>query len=93
MQEINSDIELAEITKRILEVLTENRKYLNEDGGDIEFIRLYYDTYKKSRVLKADIRFLGECKKCPLSSMTLRAGIEKAIKEKVPEIFRIEEII
>lgn len=92
MQEINTDIDFYEIIKRIKEVLSENRHFLNEDGGDIEFVRLYYDTYKKSRVLKAEIRFLGECKKCPLSSMTLRAGIEKAIKEKVPEIFRIEEV-
>jgi|DewCreStandDraft_4_1066084.scaffolds.fasta_scaffold02038_19 Fe-S cluster biogenesis protein NfuA len=91
MQEIEEEIDFKDIESRIQKVLAQNRQFLQEDGGDIEFVKLFYSLYKGQKVLKAEVRFLGECAKCPLSTMTLRAGIEKAIQEEVPEIFRIEE--
>lgn len=71
---------------KIEQVLKEIRPYLQIDQGDIEFVR--YE--KETRV--AEFRFLGNCKICPLSPMTLRGGIERFILYNVPEVRRIEAI-
>ena len=39
-----------------------------------------------------EVRLLGSCKDCPLSPMTLRAGIERVLLKKIPEIKRIESV-
>ncbi len=74
------------ITDRIEKVLEEIRPYLREDEGDIEFVRFEENTNV------AEVRFLGKCKTCPMSRMTLRAGIEKFILRSVPEVRRVEEV-
>lgn len=78
------DPELVEI--KILEVLYYIRPYLLEDNGDVEFVRFEEDTHV------AEIRFLGSCCTCPLSIMTLRAGIERFILKYVPEVRRVEAV-
>tara|TARA_B100000614_G_scaffold194550_1_gene175779 strand:+ start:273 stop:512 length:240 start_codon:yes stop_codon:yes gene_type:complete len=70
---------------RVEAVLDKVRPYLKEDGGDVEFYRFEEDT----GVL--ELRFLGSCSTCPLSIMTLRAGIERYILKDIPEVQRIEE--
>ncbi len=60
------------------------RPYLQKDDGDIEFVNWEEDT---STLV---ISFLGNCKDCPLSIMTLRAGIEKIIIREIPIVRRIE---
>lgn len=62
------------------------RPYLQEDEGDIEFVRFENET----SVL--EVRFLGNCKTCPLSVMTLRAGIERYLLARIPEIRRVESV-
>jgi Fe-S cluster biogenesis protein NfuA len=74
------------IKQRIEKVLDKIRPYLQEDRGDVEFVRYEEDT----RV--AEVRLLGNCTDCPMVMMTLRAGIERFILEAVPEVRRIEKV-
>lgn len=78
--------ESKDIIRRIEEVLTKIRPYLQEDKGDVELIRFEEDT----RVL--ELRLTGNCAECPMAIMTLRAGIERFILEAVPEVRRVEKV-
>ena len=83
--ETNS-INNEEIIERIKAALEECRDYLGEDGGDVEFARWEPET----RVV--ELRLLGNCRSCPMSIMTLRAGIERLLLNKIPEIRRVEAV-
>lgn len=72
------DIEL-----RVNKVLEHIRPYLQIDGGDVELIKIDENGF-------VDLRLLGSCNTCPLKPMTLRAGIERAIMNAIPEVKRIE---
>ncbi|MBS4070347.1 MAG: NifU family protein [Algoriphagus sp.] len=61
------------------------RPYLEADGGNVRIVELT-DDY----VLK--IEMMGNCSSCPMSSMTLKAGVEEAIKRAIPEITRVEAV-
>ncbi len=74
------------IKEKVEEILADLRPYLQIDNGDIEFVR--YDI--ENKVL--EVRFLGMCGNCPLSQMTLRAGIEQFIIKNIPEVKRIEAV-
>ena len=74
------------IDTRIKKTLDEIRPYLQEDGGDVEFAN--YDEI--NGILY--VRFTGNCAGCPFSIMTLRAGIQRYLKSKIEEIFRVEEV-
>lgn len=65
----------AEVEK----VLAEVRPALQADGGDVELIDVTEDG-----VVKVKLR--GACGSCPMSTMTLKMGIEKKIKEQIPSI-------
>jgi Fe-S cluster biogenesis protein NfuA len=54
------------------------RPALQADGGDVELVEV------KDRVVS--VRLTGACGGCPMATMTLRNGIERAIKEEVPEV-------
>ncbi len=78
-----------DIIKKINVALEQIRPFLNDDGGDIELVELTDDNIVK-------VRFLGACKECSMSPMTLKGGVEEAIKKSVPEIkavIAIEETI
>ena len=64
---------------KVKTVIDEIRPYLKADGGDAELVEVSEDGIVK-------LRLLGACGHCPMSIMTLKMGIEKRIKEKVPEI-------
>ena len=59
--------------------------YLEADGGNVRIVELTEDF-----VLK--IEMLGNCGSCPMSSMTLKAGVEEAILRSIPEIKRVEAV-
>ena len=59
--------------------IDEIRPYLIADGGDIKVVSID----NKNIV---NLELLGSCETCPMSPMTLKAGVEEAIKKKVPEI-------
>jgi len=55
------------------------RPSLNADGGDVELVEVTPDGVVK-------VRLTGACGGCPMSQMTLKMGIEKALKQEVPEL-------
>jgi len=61
------------------------RPYLETDGGNVSV-----EEITSEKVVK--LRLLGSCGSCPMSIMTLKAGIEEAIKKAVPEITGVEAI-
>lgn len=69
----------------ILKALNNIRPYLQADNGDVELVDVSEDGIVK-------VRLLGACEICPLSIMTLRAGIERAIMREVPAVKRIESV-
>jgi Fe-S cluster biogenesis protein NfuA len=76
----------GELRKKIEEALDSVRPYLMSDGGDCEVVSISDDG--KS----IDIRLLGACGSCPSSLMTLKMGIERAIKEAVPSVETINAV-
>ena len=64
--------------EKIIEVLDALRPYLINDGGNIEFIK-----YENNI---AYIKMMGACSNCEMLDLTLKDGIEAAIKEEVPEV-------
>jgi Fe-S cluster biogenesis protein NfuA len=71
--------------EEILKALESVRPFLQADNGDIELVDVTNDGIVK-------VRLLGECEKCPLSIMTLRAGIERSLMKQVPGVRRIEAV-
>lgn len=59
--------------------INEVRPYLKADGGDVELVDLTSDNTVK-------VKLMGACDGCPFSVMTLKAGIEQAIRKKFPEM-------
>jgi len=61
--------------------LAEIRPFLVADGGDVELVDVTDSTVK--------VRLTGACGGCPMAAMTLKSGVERVIKEKVPEITEV----
>ncbi len=78
---MGNELKIEDIEK----VLAEIRPYLQVDGGDVEAVSVENNSIVK-------VRLLGACNSCPLNLMTLRAGIERALMLKYPEIIRIESV-
>jgi Fe-S cluster biogenesis protein NfuA len=72
-----------DLTERVEAALQTIRPHLIVDGGNVELVEITED----KRVL---IRWIGMCETCSMSEMTLKAGINEAIKSKVPEIIGVE---
>jgi len=75
--------ERTELIKKIESVIDQIRPYLEADGGNIKFIELSDDNV-------VYVELLGACKGCPMSMMTLKSGVENAIKKAIPEIKSVE---
>ena len=71
--------EKEEIIEKINAAIEMVRPYLKADGGDVELVDVADD-------LSVKVRLTGACDGCPFSMMTLRAGIEQAIRIKFPEM-------
>ena len=74
-----------EITKKVENVIAQIRPYLQQDGGDIEFIEYTDDNI-------VNVKLLGACGSCPYSTMTLKNGVESAMKKAIPEVKSVEAI-
>ena len=59
------------------------RGYLQADGGDVELV----DVVEDEGIVR--VRLTGACGSCPMSQMTLQMGIERVLKQQVPEVKRI----
>ena len=73
------------LIEKVENALDEIRPYLNKDGGDIKVVSIDNNNI-------ANIELLGNCESCPMSPMTLKLGVEEAIKKNVPEIKGIRTI-
>ncbi|HEX6989048.1 MAG TPA: NifU family protein [Bacillota bacterium] len=67
-----------ETRERIVRVIQRIRPAIQADGGDVEFVDL------EDGVVQ--LRLMGACVGCPMSTMTLQAGIERLIRQEVPDI-------
>jgi len=67
------------IINKIEDALNQMRPYLQADGGDVELVEVTEDFVAK-------VKLLGACSSCSMSTMTMRAGIEEAIKRASSEI-------
>ncbi|MCK4802508.1 MAG: NifU family protein [bacterium] len=65
--------------EKVEAALNKIRPSLQADGGDVELIEVTSDGVVK-------VKLTGACRGCPMSQMTLKAGIEKVIKQEVPEV-------
>lgn len=66
-------------------VLDELRPYLMADGGNVEVVELDGPIVK--------VRLQGACGACPSSTMTLKMGIERKLREMIPEIDEVEQVL
>jgi Fe-S cluster biogenesis protein NfuA len=71
--------------ERVEEVMNEIRPMLQADGGDVELVEVTDDGVVK-------VRLTGACGGCPMSQMTLSGGIERRLKEVIPEVQRVESV-
>lgn len=71
--------------EEIQKALDEIRPRLQMDGGDAELVSVDDDGVVK-------LRLVGACSGCPMSQMTLKQGVEKILKQKVPQVTRVESV-
>lgn len=74
-----------EIHEKIGSVLDQLRPYLQADGGDLSLVEITDDYVVK-------VKLMGACGSCPMSTMTLKAGIEGTLKREVPEVKVVESV-
>lgn len=67
------------LKEKVEDALKEVRPMLAADGGDVELVGVTDDG-------KVTLKLTGACGSCPMSQMTLKMGVERIIKKKVPEI-------
>jgi Fe-S cluster biogenesis protein NfuA len=70
---------MSDLRKKVEVALNEVRPSLQADGGDVELV----DVTDKGKVT---LRLTGACGGCPMSQMTLKMGIERVLKQRVPEV-------
>jgi Fe-S cluster biogenesis protein NfuA len=70
--------------EKVEAVLKKIRPNLQADGGDVELVDVVDGVVK--------VRLTGACGTCPMSTMTLKMGVERILKEQIPEIKRVETL-
>ncbi|MAT53376.1 MAG: hypothetical protein CMN32_02765 [Saprospirales bacterium] len=75
----------SELIRQVDEALDEVRPHLKVDGGDVEVVDVTDDFVVK-------VKWLGNCENCFMSIMTMKAGIEQAIKNRLPQMTQVEAI-
>jgi Fe-S cluster biogenesis protein NfuA len=74
----------AKIRTRVEEALVDVRDAIRRDGGDVEIVDVVDGVVQ--------VRLTGACQGCPMSAQTFTHGVESAIKERVPEVTRVESL-
>jgi Fe-S cluster biogenesis protein NfuA len=78
-------MQMSETTeKRVQKALEEIKPQIQADGGNIELVAVEKDTVK--------VRLQGACAGCPMAALTLKQGVERLIKARVPEIRSVEAV-
>ncbi len=73
------------VKEKVEAALAQVRPALQRDGGDVELVEVTEDGIVK-------VRLQGACQGCPMAQMTLQMGIERAIKEMVPEVKSVQAV-
>jgi Fe-S cluster biogenesis protein NfuA len=73
------------LTEKVEKAIDELRPYLHKDGGDVELVEITEDNVVM-------LQFTGACSSCNMSMMTLKSGIESAVKQYAPEIKSVEAV-
>ena len=81
-----TDQEKPVIEQKVKNALAQIRPYLQQDGGDVEYV----DMTAEGVVI---VRLKGHCGTCPHAKMTLKNGVEQTIKHYLPEIDHVEDIV
>jgi Fe-S cluster biogenesis protein NfuA len=76
--------EVLLVKPEVEKVLNSIRPALQADGGDVELVDIDGGVVK--------VRLLGACGGCPMALMTLKGGIEAALKERIPAVERVESV-
>ncbi len=76
---------VSNIFDRVNLALDEIRPHLEVDGGNIVLVEVTDDMVVK-------IKWVGNCEHCSMSAMTMKAGVEQAIKSRLPEIKSVEAV-
>ncbi|MBF0309330.1 MAG: NifU family protein [Magnetococcales bacterium] len=71
--------------ERVKAVLEGIRPYLQNDGGDVELVEVTPDNVVR-------VRLKGRCGGCPGATMTLKMGIERTLKEHIPQVRAVESV-
>lgn len=79
------NIPKEELLERVKKALDSIRPYLEADGGGVKLIDIDSDNI-------VQIELLGACESCPMSPMTMKAGVEEAIKRIAPEVAGVHAI-
>jgi Fe-S cluster biogenesis protein NfuA len=74
-----------ELTVKVKNIIEQIRPYLQADGGDISFVELTDDN-------TVNVELQGSCGSCPFSRMTLKNGVEEAVRKALPEIKSVEAL-
>lgn len=74
----------TDMIEEVQEVLEKLRPFLLRDGGDVELVGV------EDGIVR--VRLLGACGSCPSSTITLKAGIERALLEEVPGVKELEQV-
>ena len=74
-----------ELEQKVVNAIEQIKPYLEADGGSIQFIELTDDNV-------VNVELLGACASCPMSIMTLKNGVEAAIKQAIPEIKSVDSL-
>lgn len=75
----------AQLIDKVENVIGQIRPYLEADGGNIRFVELTDDNVVM-------VELMGACGSCPMSTMTLKSGVEQAMRKAIPEIKSVEAI-
>ena len=76
---------MSELKQKIEVALNEVRPALQADGGNVELVDVSEDG-------KVSLRLTGACGGCPMSQMTLKMGIERTLKQRVPEVTEVVSV-
>jgi Fe-S cluster biogenesis protein NfuA len=71
------------LSKKVNEALDQLRPFLEADGGNMELVEITDEGV-------ARVQLLGACRDCSMSAMTMKAGLEEAVRKVAPEIIRVE---
>jgi Fe-S cluster biogenesis protein NfuA len=82
----SAEVDTDSLRRQIADVINLIRPAVQADGGDIELVDVLADGI-------VQIRFHGACQGCPSAGMTLHMGIERSLRERVPQVTQVVAVV